>query len=114
MEDTVALYTNLDGESTPTTAWEQWGMGDWYAYDELISWNIQVSHRIKAYTTSSIAQANFVFDRNTCAGDSIYLSKLFHQCLVLSMDLFGSPILTAATWLSPCLPIPVPGHSPLC
>ena len=44
--DSVALYTNSDGESTPNTAWERWSDNTWYAYDNASSWGLSVSHAI--------------------------------------------------------------------
>ena len=35
--DTLALWSNSDGNSDPGTAWEQWDTGEWYAIQE--SWD---------------------------------------------------------------------------
>ncbi|UPT65255.1 MAG: M43 family zinc metalloprotease [Sphingobacteriales bacterium JAD_PAG50586_3] len=44
--DSIALFTNSDGESTPNTAWERWSDDTWYAYDDADSWGLSVSHAI--------------------------------------------------------------------
>lgn len=44
--DTVALYTNVDGDTSPATAWEQWSDGAWYAYDDPNSWQYEMAHAI--------------------------------------------------------------------
>jgi ELWxxDGT repeat protein len=41
--DTVALYTNSDGETTPGTAWEKFSTADWHAMSEAATWGINVS-----------------------------------------------------------------------
>lgn len=42
--DTVALVTNLNGNTVPGTAWEKWDTGDWYNYSD--SWALNMSHII--------------------------------------------------------------------
>lgn len=45
--DTLALYTNTDGDSNPPTAWEQHSTQSWYAYNNSeFSWDLDVSHAI--------------------------------------------------------------------
>ncbi|MBI2967272.1 MAG: PKD domain-containing protein [Bacteroidetes bacterium] len=45
-QDTIAIITNADGESTANTAWERWNDGSWYAYSDANSWGINLSHAI--------------------------------------------------------------------
>lgn len=42
--DTLALWTNTDGDTNPTTAWELWDSNEWYDY--AYSWGLNVSHAI--------------------------------------------------------------------
>lgn len=42
--DTVALFTNTDGDQTAATAWEQWSDNNWYAYDANGSWGLTIGH----------------------------------------------------------------------
>jgi len=44
--DTVALVTNTSPETSPATAWEQWGDLTWHAYDGAGSWGLGVAHDI--------------------------------------------------------------------
>ena len=44
--DSIGLYTNSDGESTPGTAWERWSDNTWHNYNESNSWGIDVSNAI--------------------------------------------------------------------
>lgn len=42
--DSIAVYTNTDGDSNPNTAWERFSDNVWHAYDEQASWGLSVSH----------------------------------------------------------------------
>lgn len=44
--DTIALYTNTDGDVNPPTAWEQHATQKWYVYNSEYSWDLDVSHAI--------------------------------------------------------------------
>jgi len=44
--DTVAIYTNTSGDTSPATAWEQWSDFSWHAYDDPSGWALEVSHAI--------------------------------------------------------------------
>ncbi|WBM74406.1 reprolysin-like metallopeptidase [Saprospira grandis] len=69
--DTIALITNTDGETSPATAWEQWGDGTWHAYDETGSWGIDVAHYIVP-VLGTLPSANFSPNNSTiCLGNSI-------------------------------------------
>lgn len=53
--DTVALATNTDGETVPSTSWERWSGGTWYPYDDASSWGLEVSSAVYPL----VLQANF-------------------------------------------------------
>lgn len=45
--DTIALITNLDGQTMPGTAWEKWSDNSWHNYNESpASWGVDVAHFI--------------------------------------------------------------------
>jgi len=45
--DTLALYTNLDGDVIDGNGWEQHDNGNWYPYsNQQFSWNINIDHAI--------------------------------------------------------------------
>ncbi|MCH2022321.1 MAG: M12 family metallo-peptidase [Saprospiraceae bacterium] len=44
--DSIALLTNTIGETSPNTAWEQWGDLSWYAYSDPTGWNFDLAHYI--------------------------------------------------------------------
>lgn len=46
--DTVALYTNDDGETPVGTAWDKWNDNTWHAFSASNDWNINVSLYVKA------------------------------------------------------------------
>ena len=45
--DTVVIWINADGESSPGTAWEKWSDGDWYAYSNTAAWGWNMSHYLR-------------------------------------------------------------------
>jgi hypothetical protein len=78
--DSVALYTNTDGESTPNTAWERWSDNTWYAYDDADSWGLSVSHAIFPVlcpTVQSVEETQWegvsVFPNPTDGNINVYL-----------------------------------------
>ncbi len=42
----VGLYANADGETTPTTAWEQFSDNSWAPFSDAFSWQINISMAI--------------------------------------------------------------------
>ncbi|GAB4310554.1 MAG: hypothetical protein Kow00127_00080 [Bacteroidales bacterium] len=45
--DTVVIFTNTNGDTSPATAWEQWSDGTWVRYDDPdMGWGLEVSHAI--------------------------------------------------------------------
>lgn len=58
--DTVAIYTNEDGDTDPATAWEKWSDGQWVPYDDEASWGFKMSHAIFPIIDTDVAlTANF-------------------------------------------------------
>lgn len=62
--DTVALFTNTDGDTQPATAWELWNTNQWYRYDNnTSSWGLSVAHAIFPIINSNVGiMANFIAD----------------------------------------------------
>jgi PKD repeat protein len=52
--DTVAIFTNNDGDTSPATAWEQWSTYQWYSYDDDQSWGYEMAHAIFPIVDSEI------------------------------------------------------------
>jgi PKD repeat protein len=44
--DTIAIFTNTDGDTSPATAWEQWNDQSWHSFDDPSGWALDVSHAI--------------------------------------------------------------------
>ncbi|MEZ5083344.1 MAG: T9SS type A sorting domain-containing protein [Bacteroidales bacterium] len=58
--DTIAVYSNTDGNTNPATAWEQWIDGSWYVYNDTLTWDLNVAHAIFPIVTSTVdLTANF-------------------------------------------------------
>lgn len=58
--DELALYTNTDGDTNPSEAWELWNDGDWYRYDNQDSWQYDMAHAIFPIVDSDVGlMANF-------------------------------------------------------
>jgi PKD repeat protein len=61
--DTIAVWTNTDGDSSPATAWELWSDNTWVKYDNPDGWNLSVSHAIFPIVDSDIGlNASFTSD----------------------------------------------------
>lgn len=45
-QDTVALITNLDGQTTPGTAWEMWSDNTWHHDSSSSTWGLNIAHAI--------------------------------------------------------------------
>ncbi|MBU0765385.1 MAG: T9SS type A sorting domain-containing protein, partial [Bacteroidetes bacterium] len=67
--DTVAIYTNQDGEATANTAWEEWTPSGWYAYNDGSSWELSLNHMIYVIACGQAGvlppSANFQADQTT-------------------------------------------------
>ncbi len=58
--DTVAIFTNVDGDPVQGTAWEQWSDGQWFPYDDQASWGFEMDHAIFPIVNSEVGlMANF-------------------------------------------------------
>jgi hypothetical protein len=44
--DTVGLASNSDGDTDPSTAWEEWSDNSWHSYDEAAGWNLKLATAI--------------------------------------------------------------------
>lgn len=69
-QDSVAITTNADGETSPGTAWELWNDASWHAYSETpASWGLNVAHNI----TVNMCSGSVGVNENTLAtGLNIY------------------------------------------
>lgn len=67
--DTLALITNQDGESVPTTAWEKQSSNTWFSYNNgtNATWQLDVSHFIFPVLCSSASSAPPIADFNNSA-----------------------------------------------
>lgn len=58
--DTLALYTNTDGDTNPGTAWELWSDNQWFPYYDTLSWGLNMAHAIFPIVDSDVGLiANF-------------------------------------------------------
>ncbi len=61
--DTVAIFTNFDGDPAVGTAWEQWNTGQWFPYDDDESWGYVMDHAIFPIVDPDVGLiANFFAD----------------------------------------------------
>jgi len=44
--DTLAIFTNIDGDTEPGTAWEKWSNDEWFPYNDSLSWGFNLAHAI--------------------------------------------------------------------
>jgi ELWxxDGT repeat protein len=59
--DTVALWSNSNGETTPGTAWEKFSDGTWHAMSESGSWGINISQLIRPLMCSPSTEMEDVY-----------------------------------------------------
>jgi ELWxxDGT repeat protein len=59
--DTVALWSNSDGETNPGTAWEKFSDGTWHAMSETGTWEINVSQLIRPLMCSPSTEAEEMY-----------------------------------------------------
>ncbi|MCB0854619.1 MAG: PKD domain-containing protein, partial [Bacteroidetes bacterium] len=77
IEDTVAVFTNTDLETSPATAWEQWSNNSWFTYDDNSSWGLEVAHAIVAFTTDTLPTADFLVNNTqVCQGDTVLFANI--------------------------------------
>ena len=68
----LALFTNLDGEPTANSAWEQFSDNNWHQYSETASWGISVDHAIHPIMGAPAPVATFtVNDNSICIGQTV-------------------------------------------
>lgn len=83
-QDTVAIAINGDGETVPTTAWEQWSDGDWYPFNDYTNtettWEIDVSLAIYAiFECEELVAPEAAFeadDLSVCTGVDVQFTDL--------------------------------------
>lgn len=78
--DTLALYTNTDGDSNPSTAWEQHASQQWYAYNNSeVSWDLDLSHAIYPVVCGQVGM-----DENTLSSQvTVYPNPATGKCWIL-------------------------------
>ncbi len=77
--DTIAMYTNTDGDVSTNTAWEQWSNNTWYEYSSSSAWGLTLSHAIYPVICSSVPTVTTDFSANqttVVAGDTVTFSDL--------------------------------------
>ena len=77
----IAIATNNDGETNPTTAWEQWSSDNlWYPFNDYTNsnttWEIDIALAIRAHVGSIVATSKPVagfeaLDTDICAGGGL-------------------------------------------
>ena len=55
----LGLVTNTDPETTPSTAWEEWNDGSWYAFDDASSWELDIAQVIIPFILPEQPTATF-------------------------------------------------------
>jgi len=68
----LALYTNLDGEVTNNSAWEQFADNSWHQYSETASWQVSLDHAIHPIMGAPSPVASFnINDNSICVGQTV-------------------------------------------
>lgn len=77
----IALFTNEDGDTQPTTAWEQWSDFSWHSFDDgtTSTWQLEIAlaveARILCEPVSNIPVADFSADQTTvCEGTEVFFT----------------------------------------
>ena len=101
--DTVALYSNIDGNTVPNTAWELWSDGtSWYPFDDVDSWGLSISMAIlPVVCDGTTGMESVAYDKNvavypTMASDrlNVLISNSTTDASVEIMDLTGRVVLS--------------------
>lgn len=101
--DTLALYTNLDGDVVAGNGWEQHDNGNWYPYSNLqFSWNIDIDHAIFPLMCQATGISNHLLDNQMLvypvpANDRINVALLdpsLSKANISILDLTGRACLT--------------------
>jgi PKD repeat protein len=69
--DTIAIVTNLNNESNPNTAWEQWSNNSWNTY--VSGWSLSLTHYIFPWLTNTPTTISLAATPTTiCAGEVVH------------------------------------------
>jgi len=100
--DTLALYTNLDGDVVTGNGWEQHDNGNWYPYsNSQFSWGIDIDHAIFPLICQATGISNHLFDNQVLvypipANDRINVTVLdasIYPAKISVIDLTGRTVL---------------------
>lgn len=100
--DTIGLFSNIDGNTIPNTAWEQWSDNSWYPFDNVDSWGISVSLAIlPVVCDGTTGVENVAYDKNvaiypTVASDllNIFIGNSTPDASIQITDLSGRVVLS--------------------
>ncbi|MCB9364224.1 MAG: PKD domain-containing protein [Flavobacteriales bacterium] len=68
--DTLGMFSNTDGDSSPGTAWEQWSDNSWNT--DAASWGINITQYFAPYLSQNIPTAAITTNTTTiCAGETV-------------------------------------------
>ncbi len=96
--DTLALYTNLDGDVVAGNGWEQHDNGNWYPYsNSQFSWSIEIDHAIFPLMCQATGIQNHLFDNQVLvypipANDRINVALMepaYYEASISVLDLTG-------------------------
>ncbi|MFC2100248.1 C10 family peptidase [Bacteroidota bacterium] len=99
--DTLALYTNTDGDISVGTAWEQWSDNSWNPYNSTSGWDMDVSHAIFPFVCqTSVGVDGYITDFECSVypnptNDKLYLlfNKIPEQIEIVLLNSQGSEII---------------------
>ncbi len=71
-KDSLSIYSNTDGETTPSAVWEQQSDNSWHQYTTGSAWNLDISLVMHPIITDAPAIATFTQSAtNICQGNSV-------------------------------------------
>lgn len=69
--DTIAIVTNVSGQSNPNTAWEQWSNNSWNTYSNY--WGINLTHYMFPWLTNDTTAISLTATPTTiCEGEVVH------------------------------------------
>ena len=72
IKDSLSIVSNTDLQTIPTQAWEKWSTNAWYKYDNVNSWQLDISLLIHPFLTQAPIVASITVPTGTlCTGTSI-------------------------------------------
>lgn len=76
--DTLSIYSNIDGNTSPSTAWELWSDGtSWYPFDDIDSWGLSISLAIIPIVCDGVAGVpNVAYDKNVAIYPTLAQNQL--------------------------------------